>query len=145
MAIFKRTSAVPTEPAVYQGMAGLESADPAELAARVFLRTFSGAETRHVRPETVLGVLQQLAGVDEVPSMTVRGTLTTPRARYALDPVFVQCVLLWERALIAGRLSRGSEAYHHLVLLPAGARALAAAQPESTVRQLIDGMPPPPG
>ena len=99
MAIFKRTPAVPTVPTVYQGLAGLESAVPAELAARVFLGAFAGAESRHVRPETVLGILQRLSGVDEVPGMTVRGTLTTPRARYALDPVFVQCVLLWERAL----------------------------------------------
>ena len=138
MAIFKRTSAVPTEPTVYQGLAGLESADPAELAARVFFGAFAGTESRHVRPEAVLGVLQQLAGVDEVPGMTVRGTLTTPRARYTLDPVFLQCVLVWERALIAGRLSRGSEAYHHLVLLPVGARALAGADPEAAVRALID-------
>ena len=138
MAIFKRTSAMPTEPAVYHGLAGLESADPAELAVRVFLGAFAGAESRHVRPEAVLGVLQQLSAVDEVPGMTVRGTLTTPRARYALDPVFVQCVLLWERALIAGRLSRGSEAYHHLVLLPMGARALAGADSEAAVRALVD-------
>ncbi|KQZ09620.1 hypothetical protein ASD23_15610 [Agromyces sp. Root1464] len=138
MAIFKRTPAVPTVPTVYQGLAGLESAVPAELAARVFLGAFAGAESRHVRPETVLGILQRLSGVDEVPGMTVRGTLTTPRARYALDPVFVQCVLLWERALIAGRLSRGSEAYHHLVLLPMGARALVGADPEAAVRTLLD-------
>ena len=69
--------------------------------------------------------------------MTVRGTLTTPRARYDLDPVFLQCVLVWERALIAGRLSRGSEAYHHIVLLPMGARALDGAGPEAAVRALI--------
>jgi hypothetical protein len=137
MAIFKRTSAVATEPAVYPGVAGLESADPAELAARVFLSTFSGAESRHVRPEAVLGVLQQLAGVDEVPGMTVRGTMTTPRAKYGLDPVFVQCVLLWERALVAGRLSRGSEAYHHIVLLPRGSRALAGDEPAAAVRALF--------
>lgn len=75
--------------------------------------------------------------------MTVRGTLTTPRARYTLDPVFLQCVLVWERALIAGRLSRGSEAYHHLVLLPMGARALADADAVSAVRRLIaDGTRP---
>jgi hypothetical protein len=139
MAIFKRAEATPTEPPVYDGLAGLESADPTELATRVFLGAFSDSPSHHVRPEAVLGVLQQLAGVSEVPKMTVRGMLTTPTARYALDPVLVQCVLLWERALIAGRLSRGSEAYHHLVLLPTGSRALAGAEPASVVRSLIDG------
>ncbi len=138
MGIFTRAEAAPTEPPLYPGLAGLESADPGELATHLFLRVFTSGQSSHVRPEAVLGALQRISGVDEVPGMTVRGTLTTPRARYTLDPVFLQCVLVWERALIAGRLSRGSEAYHHLVLLPMGARALAGADPEAAVRALID-------
>ncbi|KRC61413.1 hypothetical protein ASE14_11080 [Agromyces sp. Root81] len=138
MGIFTRTDAKPTEPPRYSGLSGLEAADPIELASNVFVRVFADQQSPHVRPEAVLGVLQQLAGVDEVPGMTVRGTLTTPRARYALDPVFLQCVLLWERGLIAGRLSRGSEAYHHIVLLPMGSRALAGEDPDAAVRARID-------
>ena len=138
MGIFTRAAAKSTEPPLYSGIAGLESADPIELASNVFVRVFADRQSPHVRPEAALGVLQQLAGVDEVPGMTVRGTLTTPRAQYALDPVFLQCVLLWERALIAGRHSRGSEAYHHLVVLPMGSRALASENPEAAVRALVD-------
>jgi hypothetical protein len=137
MSIFKRADPTPTGPPHYSGLPGLEAADPTDLAVEVFLGVFTIGKSHYVRPEAVLGVLQQLAGMDEIPGITVRGTLTTPRARYSLDPVFLQCVLLWERGLIAGRLSRGSEAYHHIVLLPRGSRALASTDPDTELRLLI--------
>lgn len=126
---------------LYAGLAGLYAADPGELAVELFVRLFATDQEPHYRPEAALGVLQGLGGVDEVPAITVRGTMTTPRAKYSLDPLYVQCVLLWERGLVAGRLSRGSEAYHHLVLLPRGFQALGSADPAAALRRAI--LPPP--
>lgn len=137
MGLFRRSEAVSPEPRLYEGFAGLEAAEPIDLAVNVLLRLFPRGDGAHYRPETVLGVIQDLADISEVPGVTVRGTITTPRARYALDPFYLQCVLIWEHALLAGRLSRGSEAYHHIVLLPRGHRALTSASPEEELRALI--------
>jgi hypothetical protein len=143
MAIFRNRDkdASPAEEPLYAGLAGMYAADPGELAAELFIRLFATDQKPHYRPEAALGILQRLGGVDEVPAITVRGTMTTPRAKYSLDPLYVQCVLLWERGLVAGRLSRGSEAYHHLVLLPRGLQVLSGADPAAALRRAVQ--PPP--
>lgn len=128
----------PAEPPIYEGLAGLAAADPAELAARAFVRVFSAGQPPHYRPEAVLGILQQFAGLNEIPGATVRGIMTSPGARYSLDPLYLQCVLLWERGLLAGRLSRG-DSHHHVVLLPRGWRALTEAKPYDTVLEILNG------
>jgi hypothetical protein len=128
------------EEPLYDGIAGMSAADPGELAVHVFVRLFAPEQGAHYRPEAALGVLQGLGGVHEIPGITVRGTLTKPSARYSLDPLYVQCVLLWEQGLVAGRLSRGSEAHHHLVLLPRGFHALSSADPAAALRRAV--LPP---
>jgi hypothetical protein len=143
MGIFrsKDKDASPAEEPLYAGLAGMYTADPGELAVQVFLRLFAPDQKSHHRPEAALGVLQRLGGVDEIPAIIVRGTMATPRAKYSLDPLYVQCVLLWERGLVAGRLSRGSEAHHHLVLLPRGLQALGSSDPAAALRRAVQ--PPP--
>lgn len=137
MGLFTRADAEPTEPARYDGVAGLESADPVELAATVFLSVFTVGPSKHFNPADVLRALQRLCGIDEVPPEAIRRILAKPGDRYSLDPLYLQCVLLWERALLAARLSRGGEARHHLVLLPEGSRALADPEAESALRRLM--------
>ncbi|MBM7832589.1 hypothetical protein JOE59_003294 [Agromyces cerinus] len=51
MGIFTRAEAAPTEPPLYPGLAGLESADAGELATQLFLRVFAVGQSSHVRPE----------------------------------------------------------------------------------------------
>lgn len=105
MGFFTRADAEPTEPARYDGVAGLESADPVELAATVFLSVFTAGPSKHFNPADVLRALQRLCGIDEVPSEAIRRILAKPGDTYSLDPLYLQCVLLWERALLAARLS----------------------------------------
>lgn len=143
MGIFNRGEKAETGPPVYGGIDGLRSADPVELAVVVFLEVFTGEEQAHHRPEAVLGALQRLSGHDEVPSSAIRGILTKPGARYSLDAILLQCVLVWERGLVAGRLSRGSEANHHIVLLPQGRRVQQDSDPAGLLRRSLTGQTAP--
>lgn len=139
MGIFrsKSTDKSPVEEPLYEGLAGLNAADPVELAVQVFVRLFATEQGTHYRPEAALGVLQQLGGFHEIPGIIIRGTMGTPTARYSLDPLYVQCALLWEQGLVAGRLSRGSEAHHHLVLLPRGFQALGSVDAAAALRTIL--------
>lgn len=113
----------------------LAAADPVRVAVDTFVTVFTAATRTHVVPYAVHGALQELFGIDEVDEPTIRGTIERTGAKYALDPYFVQCLTMWENALLAGRLSRGEHDY--VVLLPRGSEALREPNPAAALEAIL--------
>lgn len=98
-------------------------ADPVELGGSIFAAVFAGAA---LGSETASGkVRKQLR--------TRFGNLRwTDPGGGEYEAVALQTILLWERALVAGRTSTGT-----LRLLPRGARLLAAPDPVAGLREYL--------
>ncbi|MGV8886167.1 MAG: hypothetical protein ACOH1T_11350 [Microbacteriaceae bacterium] len=131
------TQPPPNHAPLYAGLPGMAAADPAELALQVFLRVFTPSGT-HFDVETVHGVLQDLSGQREITGRDVRAVFAMAETFEPLDPFYLQCMLIWERSLIAARLTRGRDhTWSYLVLLPRGWQALVSPNPTEAVRTLI--------
>ncbi|RIJ76814.1 hypothetical protein D1871_10330 [Nakamurella silvestris] len=121
----------------FDGLPGLRSADTADLAARLLLRTFTpptGTVQRLALDSTGPGVLAEmfaLAGVEF--KVGIRAE------RKALNNAFLQlsveCVLVWERHGIAARLAGGTDPRSDVLLLRAGEGLLAGSDPYVTARR----------
>ncbi|MBB6406058.1 hypothetical protein [Arthrobacter sp. AZCC_0090] len=109
---------------VFDGFAHVEAAEPAALAAHLFVRSFSGvldkSETR-LKWYPVLKNLSQQGGFESELRLLRGSDVTSAARRLALE-----CVLLWESAALAARWTED------LWLLGAGRAALSSSDPFET-------------
>lgn len=115
---------------VFDGLADLEAAEPALVAAHLFVGVFGQSLGKPDASANWFPLAQQLTRIGGFESDVglLRGNATASATR---DDIVMECVLLWESAALASR--RLSE----VRLLRAGRTALASAAPVETVAAAI--------
>ncbi|HEY9411297.1 MAG TPA: hypothetical protein VIP77_17090 [Jiangellaceae bacterium] len=117
---------------VFEGLADLEAAEPALVAAHLLVEVFATALDDPKARVNWYPIGQQLARLGGCESDVgfFRGSATANATR---DVLALECVLLWEAVALAGRLNS------EVLLLRAGRAALASATPVETVANAIRG------
>jgi hypothetical protein len=131
---------VPVRPPRYAGFEGLYRADAVGLATEVFLQVFAGA--------TVGAPVRDGARVDEIVAWLAGVPLNTGLLGTAdlhtwqlLQPYVLETVCLWEQARVAStRTTAGDHTRTFCCLLKRGENVLGSADPQRTMRELLDGV-----
>jgi hypothetical protein len=97
--------------------------DPVELAGSIFGAVFEGVATGR---ETASGKVRK-----QLRTRFGNPRWTDPDSE-VYDAVALQTILVWERALVAGRRISGT-----LILLPRGTRLLTAPDPIGALREFL--------
>ncbi|MDO9396726.1 MAG: hypothetical protein Q7T71_09295 [Herbiconiux sp.] len=112
----------------FAGPEGLWTADPEELAARLFVTVFAGQGAVPLPQKDVSEIYSTLAGLGGYSLPDVRSGNTQPLGLTV--QLAQECILLWERATVATRLSAGSGPVSHTItMLRFGPGVLSAGDP----------------
>lgn len=124
--------AAPYQPP-FAGPEGVWNADPVELAARLFVHSFASLAQVPLPQRETTELYDFLATLGGYTLPAVRSVSTQP---LALTVQLVQeCVLTWERATVATRLSAGTGPVSHTItMLRFGPGILSAADPVAALR-----------
>ncbi|MBF4573767.1 MULTISPECIES: hypothetical protein [unclassified Herbiconiux] len=117
---------------LFAGPEGLWTADPEELAARLFVTVFAGQGAVPLPQKDVSEVYSTLAGLGGYSLPDVRSGNTQPLGLTV--QLAQEAILTWERATVAVRLSAGSgigggPVSHTVTMLRFGPGILNAADP----------------
>ena len=119
---------IPTGPStpLFAGPEGLWTADPEELAARLFVAVFAGQGAVPLPQKEVSDVYATLAGLGGYTLPDVRSGNTQPLGLTV--QLAQEAILIWERATVATRLSAGTGPVSHTItMLRFGPGVLTAA------------------
>ena len=122
----------PVTPA-YAGPQGLWTADPDELAARLFVTVFAGQGAVPLPQRDISEVYATLASLGGYSLPDVRSGNTQPLGLTV--QLAQECILIWERATVATRLSAGTGPVSQTVtMLRFGPGVLAAPDPAAALK-----------
>ncbi|WP_291055998.1 hypothetical protein [Herbiconiux sp.] len=125
------SSAAPTP--LFAGPEGLWTADPDELAARLFVAVFAGQGAVPLPQKDVSEVYSTLAGLGGYSLPDVRSGNTQPLGLTV--QLAQESILIWERATVATRLSAGQGPVSHTItMLRFGPGLLTAADPVAALK-----------
>lgn len=125
------SSAAPT--AQFAGPEGLWTADPDELAARLFVAVFAGQGAVPLPQKDVSEVYSTLAGLGGYSLPDVRSGNTQPLGLTV--QLAQESILIWERATVATRLSAGQGPVSHTItMLRFGPGLLTAGDPVAALK-----------
>ncbi len=117
----------------FAGPEGLWTADPVELAARLFVTVFVGQGAVPLPQKDVSEVYSTLAGLGGYSLPDVRSGNTQPLGLTV--QLAQEAILTWERATIATRLSAGSGPVSHTItMLRFGPGILTSADPVAALK-----------
>jgi hypothetical protein len=117
----------------FAGPEGLWTADPEQLAARLFVTVFAGQGAVPLPQKDVSEVYSALAGLGGYSLPDVRSGNTQPLGLTV--QLAQEAILTWERATIATRLSAGAGPVSHTVtMLRFGPGVLNAADPVAALK-----------
>jgi hypothetical protein len=125
----------PTAPSTPQfaGPEGLWTADPEELAARLFTAVFAGQGAVPLPQKEVSEVYATLAGLGGYTLPDVRSGNTQPLGLTV--QLAQEAILIWERATVATRLSAGTGPVSHTItMLRFGPGVLTSADPVAALK-----------
>ena len=117
----------------FAGPEGLWTADPVELAARLFTSVFAGQGAVPLPQKDVSDVYSALAGLGGYSLPDVRSGNTQPLGLTV--QLAQECILIWERATVATRLSAGTGPVSHTItMLRFGPGVLQSADPVAALK-----------
>ncbi|MFB2581844.1 hypothetical protein ACEXQD_11365 [Herbiconiux sp. P15] len=117
----------------FAGPEGLWTADPEELAARLFTTVFAGQGAVPLPQKDVADVYASLAGLGGYSLPDVRSGNTQPLGLTV--QLAQECILIWERATVATRLSAGAnQVAHTITMLRFGPAVLQASDPVAALK-----------
>ena len=117
----------------FAGPEGLWTADPEELAARLFVTVFAGQGAVPLPQKDVSEVYATLASLGGYSLPDVRSGNTQPLGLTV--QLAQEAILIWERATVATRLSAGAGPVSHTVtMLRFGPGILNAADPVAALK-----------
>ena len=119
--------------AQFAGPEGLWTADPEELAARLFVAVFAGQGAVPLPQKEVSEVYATLAALGGYSLPDVRSGNTQPLGLTV--QLAQEAILIWERATVATRLSAGAGPVSHTVtMLRFGPGVLNSADPVAALK-----------
>jgi hypothetical protein len=117
----------------FAGPEGLWTADPDELAARLFVTVFAGQAAVPLPQRDVSDIYSTLAALGGYSLPDVRSGNTQPLGLTV--QLAQEAILIWERATIATRLSAGSgPVAHTITMLRFGPGILTAGDPVAALK-----------
>jgi hypothetical protein len=117
----------------FAGPEGLWTADPEELAARLFVAVFAGQGAVPLPQKEVSEVYATLAALGGYGLPDVRSGNTQPLGLTV--QLAQEAILIWERATVATRLSAGAGPVSHTItMLRFGPGVLNAADPVAALK-----------
>lgn len=117
----------------FAGPQGLWTADPTELAARLFVTVFAGQGAVPLPQKDVSDVYSTLASLGGYSLPDVRSGNTQPLGLTV--QLAQESILIWERATVATRLSAGTGPVSHTItMLRFGPGILSAADPVAALK-----------
>ncbi|WP_378146747.1 hypothetical protein ACFJGV_03085 [Cnuibacter sp. UC19_7] len=117
----------------YAGPQGLWTADPEELAARLFVTVFAGQGAVPLPQRDISDVYAILASLGGYTLPDVRSGNTQPLGLTV--QLAQECILLWERATVATRLSAGSgPVAQTITMLRFGPGVLGSSDPVAALK-----------
>jgi hypothetical protein len=120
----------------FAGPEGLWTADPEELAARLFVTVFAGQGAVPLPQKDVSEVYSTLAALGGYSLPDVRSGNTQPLGLTV--QLAQEAVLIWERATVATRLSAGTGPVSHTItMLRFGPGVLNAADPVTALKSRL--------
>ncbi|GAA2222782.1 hypothetical protein N1031_01675 [Herbiconiux moechotypicola] len=130
------TYSSPSPSPVFAGPEGLWTADPEELAARLFVTVFAGQGAVPLPQKDVSEVYATLAGLGGYTLPDVRSGNTQPLGLTV--QLAQESILLWERATVATRLSAGAGPVSHTItMLRFGPGILSAGDPVAALKSRL--------
>ncbi|WP_368499576.1 hypothetical protein [Herbiconiux sp. A18JL235] len=127
------TFSTPSSGSVFAGPEGLWTADPEELAARLFVTVFAGQGAVPLPQKDVSEVYSTLAGLGGYSLPDVRSGNTQPLGLTV--QLAQEAILIWERATVATRLSAGAGPVSHTItMLRFGPGVLNASDPVAALK-----------
>ncbi|QJU53745.1 hypothetical protein SCB71_10980 [Herbiconiux sp. KACC 21604] len=127
------TFSTPSSGSVFSGPEGLWTADPEELAARLFVTVFAGQGAVPLPQKDVSEVYSTLAGLGGYSLPDVRSGNTQPLGLTV--QLAQEAILIWERATVATRLSAGAGPVSHTItMLRFGPGVLNASDPVAALK-----------
>jgi hypothetical protein len=117
----------------FAGPEGLWTADPEELAARLFVAVFAGQGAVPLPQKEVSEVYATLAALGGYSLPDVRSGNTQPLGLTV--QLAQEAILIWERATVATRLSAGAGPVSHTItMLRFGPGVLTSADPVAALK-----------
>ncbi len=113
----------------------LSAADLADVAAQLFATTFRPGVKSPQAFRNVRNDLSKMAGLGRL------GVFTTAEPSYVIA---LECTLLWERALLAARISAGDSATLYVHLLRRGEAIRTSPDPHGAARAALGNLTIPP-